>query len=423
MITIWLIWITILLQNVVHASLSMSIMTLEQLDDATIIHLAFFIQSSSHMTATTDEGSVCRKFVLLINRRFCRTDHLEPCNDDRCESKLARFSGSSKHAGAADSFVPIYYYSILTKNANHRGEAPPNEQFLQFGNDPIYRDVISNGQSPFHLSDKLRKHIPFLDQQQINDNNDDVALASIISSVLEDKGGMHRIYHQKVHVMSASFHNAPQSKNRDSNTFHSFGTIVLFLPISDGIFIDVDDPLLLQPSSCNLHPILQQHDTSIKYDSTSFCEVSLDTDDTTAIDIEQPTFASSQHVLVFHLKFEVFGTIHTSTKGQQRHKITFDMDFSPSLHLRYPLPNQVTNYQTVYIAKPIINSGIYNNHLGVQTYSYPIISNHDNTFGITLQVPTGLYSHFFIVSATTTLISILGTLVSLRYLSKISVWY
>ena len=415
---------TILLQNVVHAFVNnMSIMTLEELDDATVIHLAYFIPSSPNVTEETNEGDVCRNFVRLISHRFCKGDDMEPCNYDQCESKLAHFSGSTKHDSVADLFVPIYYYSIMYNNANNSGEVPSNEQFVQFGNDPPYRDVISNGQSPFHLSDNLQIHIPNLDQQQINEKKNHVAVASIISSALENKGGMHRLYHQKVHVVSPSFHSAPKNKKRESYVFHSFGTIILFLPISDGIFIDVDDPLLLQPSSCNLHPILEQNDASMKYDSTSFCEVSLDKDDATTIDIEQPTFASPQHVLVFHLKFEVFGTIHTSKKGQQRNKIMFDMDFSPSLHLRYPIPNQSTNYQTVYLAKPFINSGIYNSHLGLHTHSYPIIPNHDHTRGITVQVPTGLYSHFFIVSATTTSISILGTLVSLRYLSKVSVWY
>ena len=144
-------------------------------------------------------------------------------------------------------------------------------------------------------------------------------VASKIDSHLGKDGGMHRLFHHRFEVL----------ENTD--------TYFLYLTIPTGMFIDLDDPI--ETMTGTLQSIGGEKTNGVDSDAShSFVVTSKDNDNdndkfsfrarlhaATVCDIEQPSFVSGQHLLVWEIDQMKGGAVI--------------LEFATKLHLRYPHPS------------------------------------------------------------------------------------
>eukprot|EP00531_Pseudo-nitzschia_arenysensis_P012572 CAMPEP_0116142468 /NCGR_PEP_ID=MMETSP0329-20121206/14926_1 /TAXON_ID=697910 /ORGANISM="Pseudo-nitzschia arenysensis, Strain B593" /LENGTH=391 /DNA_ID=CAMNT_0003637709 /DNA_START=84 /DNA_END=1259 /DNA_ORIENTATION=+ len=148
-------------------------------------------------------------------------------------------------------------------------------------------------------------------------------MASKIDSHLGQDGGMHRLFHHRYELLG----------NTDEDS-----TYFLYLIIPSGMFIDLDDPI--EATTGTLQSISTNEDNGAVASDTNHGFVATATSETSSVksfrarlhaatvcDIEQPSFVSGQHLLVWEIDQLV-------TTGEPN----VVMEFATKLHLRYPHP-------------------------------------------------------------------------------------
>jgi solute carrier family 50 (sugar transporter) len=224
---------------------------------------------------------------------------------DNCRlhlAKVPRIAIAEKVATAFYSWsVPSSLHSLVSK----KGAI----QFLHRA-DRNSIQILEDSVSPYHLI-------------SLDDKPQQTLMPLASSSVLDANGGMHRLFHHSLPLVSG------------------FSTYYLYFVVPQGMFIDLDDPL---EASSGMTAIPQQSSNAkssidLQRMPTKQSVASVHLHATNVCDIEQPAFVSGQHVLVWEI---------TTTRVED-----FPLDFATKLHLRYPSPSN-NLHQWVDLPKPIL---------------------------------------------------------------------
>mmetsp|Transcript_4622 Transcript_4622/g.11110 ORF Transcript_4622/g.11110 Transcript_4622/m.11110 type:complete len:409 (+) Transcript_4622:108-1334(+) len=222
-------------------------------------------------------------------------------------------------------------------------------------------------------------------------------VASKIDSHLGKDGGMHRLFHHRFEAL----------ENTD--------TYFLYLTIPTGMFIDLDDPI--ETTTGTLQSIggekingVVDSDASHSFvvtgndndnDNTSSFRARLHA--ATVCDIEQPSFVSGQHLLVWEI-------------DQIKGGAGVILEFATKLHLRYPHPS-VNLEQWIDLPRPLL---FYRSHHRSNTTT----TQHDWNLEFTEQVWVAAGSdedHNWIMGMTISF-CLIGVGIMLRDVSRVSLW-
>ena len=243
------------------------------------------------------------------------------------------------------------------------------------------------------------------------------------SSILFADGGMHRRYQHTLMLSIPSVHVSTSSHTMTRLS----GTAFIFLPLSEGVYIDADEPFQDSEGRCKVMELMGGKDGS--------CDVAFVQVARTAIDIEQPSFASPQYVVAFSISFS------TEANGELRHavlgaegKLGIHVEFSNSLHVRYQLPiSEETTVKDVFIPVYVPNLILDSAEIRLEApdqmankvylfHGESEIPEEEISNDSTLQSAAGFNADYWPVALITMLSSILGAYVMIRDLSQISIW-
>lgn len=264
--------------------------------------------------------------------------------------------------------------------------------------------------SPFFLQPKARN-----DQGEEDEMNKGGAIkratsipATIVSTV-SDSGGMHRDHRHRLTLQLS-----PDEMKSDGRDL--MGNVTVLMPLSEDAFVDMDDAL--------------QEDGACVVKSAFFsskCHVDIaPLPRGVVVDIEQPSFASQQHVLVLQISFE---TVFTYEKAD-----AIVVDFVSNLHLRYPSPvtgfevdlmSEKRRVKSVSIPSTFIGGGrvVETTMDGMRTSILTIEGgNQQGEDFVVLYAAAGHDGDYYIVVLITFVASIIGLLFMIRDISRTSVW-
>ena len=200
------------------------------------------------------------------------------------------------------------------------------------------------------------------------ENSVDIPLFSAsLKSSLSETGGMHRLWHHFITITCPHM----------TDTYQA--SLIMLLFVSEHVFIDVDDPF--------------DHGSAVSLLSKN------------QIDIEQPAFASPQHVAAVQ--------IHVN----QRECDSPPIEFATKLHVRYP-PLTARGFLDIALPAPflyqawLMDSFNQNYTLKQSSWQPPI----------TTRVATGYDGDYIWVVTITIVWSLMGSFMLLRNLSKVSKW-
>jgi hypothetical protein len=333
---------------------------------------------------------------------------LEPLMYLTLSAKLSFGNRRSSKTGKADA------YSLVQYN-NYNSNISRNKLWTQHPN--AYSPLEIEG-SKKPATCKKEKNIP---------------ISIVVESSLSNKGGMHRAFthtvalHTTVDHLSKSFNGTVQ------------GEINLILPQSQDIFMDVDDPFQKgEHGACNM--IIANRPMSVQNSVINGnCHASLVSVTEEVIDIEQPAFVSPQHVVAIKIEFEGYVPNNFKLLGNKGGYIEIVLGVITNLHFRYPLTSDAGASSSLvpvhvptpflYDAKLIGTDGVVN----VQS----VQNCHTLSKGIAIKSGTGVSGswenaiveiaagkddHHGYVMIITVIVSLVGALIILFDMSKVSSW-
>eukprot|EP00957_Ditylum_brightwellii_P003675 278585-Ditylum_brightwellii.AAC.1 len=216
---------------------------------------------------------------------------------------------------------------------------------------------------------------------------------------MKEDGGMHRHYHHEMKVdIPSSSSSLPSATTDDIKTsIIQNGIITTYHPLSQGVYIDVDDPFVLdgynshlnEDNMCIISMITNASTTTTNAVSYS-CQLKLITTPNEIIDIEQPSFVSPQHVVGVEIRISNV-VVSTATdddvtalrnnrkeeEDEEDDKMTIKIEYGTRVHVRYPEPNIVSDdgnddaimnhmpslvspsFVSVHVPKPMLYSGSF----------------------------------------------------------------
>mmetsp|Transcript_13258 Transcript_13258/g.32220 ORF Transcript_13258/g.32220 Transcript_13258/m.32220 type:complete len:500 (+) Transcript_13258:96-1595(+) len=196
----------------------------------------------------------------------------------------------------------------------------------------IFRDGYNGGvgsYSPFHLAG-------FMSAGGIDDGRNgspSLPLRGDARGTLSKEGGMHRNFHQTVHLSL----DVP-SRSSDSYVGHQLDiNATILLPIMESIFIDADDPLLVEYDGVSFPDGISCKVSTIGGEITIASKCDIDFFHPETIDIEQPSFASRQYVVAYQISAMMDFSLLPSEIGSER-ELEIAIDYGTTLHIRYPSP-------------------------------------------------------------------------------------
>lgn len=330
-----------------------------------------------------------------------------------------------------------------------------DDNMLFYMNRPIFYEMEEHSHTPC-IETHLQKYLlrngvrdwtatisPFSTNTLSKD--DKCTLTATLHSDVSSTGGMLRKFPQSIrlkgHVSNYSQSNLSYSKLN--------GKILLHLPISEGTFLDLDDPFqdYIEDPCSLLH---SDGSESLLHGANVTCHVSVISPSATRndssyelariIDIEQPAFVSPQHVVLIQLDFQIeFGSISVDSQVL----IDLNFRFVPLLHIRYlmPIGNKMKERrQSLFIPAPFFFEAVVefstdeeHNESGKNFMPVCFDYNHTKTFyakdqlqesfhPIYIQVSSGYDIHHDYVAFITTIVSLVGAWKLLNSMSRISLW-
>ena len=236
--------------------------------------------------------------------------------------------------------------------------------------------------------------------------------ARIISSVSES-GGMHRSHNHRVVLSMGEVIGAGGSEAK--------GNVTVLLPLSEGLFMDIDDAL--------------QNDGECAITSMGGeCKAEMiDLPRGVVVDIEQPSFASRQHVLAIRISFQLRDLHH------QSHLPDIALEFTSNLHLRYQAPLLIAEMEKrnerrmvpVYIPSTFVGGGyavvVKKDGQGGSDSDrtavyYSIDGGQVQRNALLVEAATGHDDDYVFVVAATLFASVFGSFVMIREFSVVSRW-
>lgn len=349
-------------------------------------------------------------------------------------------------------------HQLLTHVPIENEDKNLNDKIMFYMNRPIIFEMEEQQSYTTHVQTHVQKYAsrngvrdwkrtisPFSTNSLSEDGN--CKMTATLYSHISSSGGMLRKFRQTIRLRG---HFLSYNQSMLSNSKLN-GKILLHLPISEGTFLDLDDPFqndIQEPCS-----LLQPHDSeSSLNDANITCHVSVLSPSTTArddfnpiltgvIDIEQPSFVSPQHVVLIQLDFQI--EFSSFPVHSQEVLLDLNIHFVPLIHVRYPMPIDDKTKErkiSLFIPTPFF----YEADLELTTnkkydekgkilipicfdYSHNEKSYAENQslksfYPIYIQVASGYDSHHDYVAIITTLVSLFGALKLLNSLSRISHW-
>ncbi len=335
-------------------------------------------------------------------------------------------TGSSESTFLA-SLVPRYYLhtydDVENKKHNLDSTAIPASNHLESNNEPkMY--------SPFHFYPQLNTGV---------DEGMDQMYRIYHHSFLSTHGGMHRAFVNEIAISldADEGYAKRQPEGIYLEDIHIDGTLFFIFPILEGYFIDLDDPFqedLDQPCRMRLLQLMQ-------HQGERSCQMEIiTTPKDLVIDIEQPSFASKQHVIAFRID------VHASLIDIPTDEINIidstksllEITFVPMIHIRYQSSIVGESHrESSFVPIPVSNIFLHTSNM-ITTFTY---SNGDRdteysnlhiahqlqelqqTKNIIVEVASGLDSHHNVVMVFTILACMVGTIQMIRDFSKIGRWY
>ncbi|KAL3772247.1 hypothetical protein ACHAWO_012645 [Cyclotella atomus] len=309
------------------------------------------------------------------------------------------------------------------------------------------RDLPNHGVasfSPFHLADFMPGRRDVFDHSKAINAGDSIVslMRGSVVGTLSTGGGMHRIYQQRI-TLSLNEMQGIQSFS-SSKRYRMEINATILLPLMESIFIDADDPIIVEYNAGSPDPILCRafiHDSNIndeKATSTSSCNVQFVSPET--IDIEQPSFASRQYVVAFHINASlVFGPDgHSLTK-----QLNIGLDYGTTIHTRYQLPqfnhqNNASHEFTgmngtvlITVQQPVLYSSIISvmERTSNDPLQYFVLDTHASSVEkskipqpIVISVAIGVDNDYWWVTSITMLSALVGGFVVMRSIDSVSTW-
>ncbi len=284
--------------------------------------------------------------------------------------------------------------------------------------------------SPFHLSDLM---------SSVNNKSNHVTcpFGGYVEGSLSNKGGMHRMYRQRVHLMLGM----PRSNNDTPLGLGSKINInaTIFLPISESVFIDADDPLNVEyvdGSSERMFCKISVDKSKMSQMNSTRCSIQFVSPE--KIDIEQPSFASRQYVVAYELSAD-FDLLAMNEISEDHLEIF--VEYSTTLHLRYPPPIPNVLHQAgndgmvpIVIQQPDLYSvsaalgnqdkvidQLYVRQTGFNTTTFREEASTSRD-AIIIRVAAGVDSDHKWVTIVTLSLALLGGFLLLKFLDSISIW-
>lgn len=281
---------------------------------------------------TIDPESCCRQLYL---KGSIEKDQVKYCLDHVAVVSSIESFGNVKPAYylAIDSSVTLNSHQtkqLLKDKSSYRQHR--NLKVVEDGEKETLLDGYKgvDAFSPFHLTGFMPTG---LDDDE-NTERTSFPLLGIAKGSLSNEGGMHRSFAQTVHL---SFLDLPDD-NKARYRMKLNGTVLL--PITESVFIDADDPLIVEytkdsPDGVKCRAKFVSKSASAFETSSLENECNIQFKSSEVIDIEQPSFASRQYVVVYYisasLEFE-----HSNHKGTEGFEL--QIDYGTTLHIRYPSP-------------------------------------------------------------------------------------
>jgi len=235
--------------------------------------------------------------------------------------------------------------------------------------------------------------------------------AKIISSVSE-LGGMHRTHGHRI-VLS-------MGQIIDAGASEASGNVSVLLPLSEALFMDIDDALQ-DDGYCTIAHM----DGQCKAEMVSLPRGEV-------VDIEQPSFASRQHVLAIRVSFEL------RNLQQQSHLPDVALEFASKLHLRYQAPIATAAMEkggqrmmSIHVpstfvgggyALVVVKDGEDGGDSDGTTSVYSIVGGQVQRNALVVEASTGHDGDYIFVVAATLSFAVIGSLAMIRYFSSVSRW-
>jgi hypothetical protein len=210
-----------------------------------------------------------------------------------------------------------------------------------------------------------------------------------LDSTLSRDGGMHRQLHHIIRLK-------PDEAIRNHHKLSGSLTILIFL--TQDVFIDIDDPF---GGSCTSSPT--------NADDAVQCQASL-LHQHGRIDIEQPAFASPQHVVAVEIKWNTTTTLKE-----------MELHMTMQLHLRYAKPIRNGRYHAFLLPTPILQRGKCESVNSTNKCTVNLTSKNAAIQQV-VHVAAGLESDNIWVTVMTLLCSLIGAAVLLREIVTVSQW-
>eukprot|EP00985_Skeletonema_marinoi_P017650 scaffold9736_cov144-Skeletonema_marinoi.AAC.19 len=288
--------------------------------------------------------------------------------------------------------------------------------------------------SPFHLTGFMPSGLHDEDTERSS-----FPLFGIAEGSLSNEGGMHRSFGQTVHF---SFLDLPN--NNDARYRMKLSATVL-LPITESVFIDADDPLIVEytkdsPDGIKCRAKFASKGASALDTSTleNDCNIQFTTSE--VIDIEQPSFASRQYVVVYHISASLDFDYchHEGTEGFE-----LLIDYGTTLHIRYPSPilNQTGVFEVGIVPIVIQQPVLYSTMANVQcltldcSFDRKYILQTDvsaSEFGtnkaldmpepVLINVAAGINADYWWVTLITMSAAVVGGIVVIKSIDSVSQW-
>ena len=336
-------------------------------------------------------------------------------NNDENDDDTAKFSWviSKAFVSGVESTTSVEQY-LWTTTATTGGDGGNKDRFQK---DPVQT------LTPYHKASRNTT------SQQSTTTTTPFLIASKLDSHLGQEGGMHRLFHHSFQPTLKSSSSSSSNGGQEEED----PTYFLYLTIPKGMFIDLDDPIEATMGTVESTAPALGHtdDDGIASDTSHSFDVTTTTTKSSSVlsfrarlhaatvcDIEQPSFVSGQHLLVWEINRIVTSDTTTTT-------ITNDMpspkiEFATKLHLRYPHPSS-TLEEWIDLPSPLLFAVLDN--------SEPLLlaSNDDDndwSLGVAEKVWVAAgkdEDHDWIMGMTISF-CLIGVAIMLRDISRVSLW-
>lgn len=464
------------------------------MDTPVIVHFTCFQNDGASFLDREPLKSACCRKIVQATKDICSSTNSDSDSDSLLDSKICQqmtsLSSSNEDVGDSDHSIEIpkikkqcsdlitevpllssmqfkngekatsssqpgeeaamFYFSLPYHDAEtdgeHRkeGNRHSNEKEslssksmvqFHFNFDTGQRSQYDDAQSPFQLREYVQKN------EKGNEKEVSVTSMAYLRSTVSQDGGMHRAFsHQmKLLIHTANFNEVTMKQQQHPEIS---GTAYIILPLSQGFFLDLDDAFRLFDDGRSIcRSEVRLKDTN-DYDRVGVdarrnghnCHVTIETLPGTLIDIEQPAFASPQHVVVLRFEFQFnFSDLMTSSTStinlvdsgsQSALEVEVDFEAVMNLHFRYPQTNKIgsmeigmpTYLPTPFLYRVILESPNPNfcGEVNVNTSAF--------ASGPMILIGAGYDGHHDFVMSFTLIVSLFGAWCMLKGMSTVSVW-